>query len=63
MRQDRNSLNGGPGIGERQAMPNESDSGLLLDDELDSAAAPFLYLLASLTIAAGGYLLYAMLNG
>jgi hypothetical protein len=39
------------------------DAGLVLDEELASAAAPFLYLLSSIVIAAGAYFLYALLRG
>ncbi len=47
------------------SLPGKSveDAGLVLDEELTSAAAPFLYLLSSLVIAAGCYLLYALLHG
>jgi hypothetical protein len=39
------------------------ESGLVLDDELRSAASPFLYLLSSLLIAVAAYVLYALLRG
>lgn len=38
-------------------------SSLVLDDELRSAASPFLYLLSSLLIAVAAYVLYALLRG
>lgn len=39
------------------------ETGIVLDDELRSAATPFLYLLASLLIAVAAYTLYAVLHG
>ncbi len=39
------------------------ESGLGLDDELRSAASPFLYLLSSLLIALAAYFLYSVLHG
>ena len=39
------------------------DAGFILDEQLDSAAAPILYLLTSLVIAGAAYLLYALLHG
>jgi hypothetical protein len=41
----------------------DEESGLVLDDEIRSAATPFLYLLASLVIAVAAYLLYSLLRG
>ncbi|MGC1585842.1 MAG: hypothetical protein ACLPJW_03210 [Rhodomicrobium sp.] len=38
------------------------DTGLVLDDELRSAASPFLYLLSILVIAVAAYLLYSFLH-
>jgi hypothetical protein len=43
--------------------PSDMDTGLVLDEKLNSAAAPFLYLLASLMTAGGAYLLYSLLHG
>jgi len=60
MRTDGNGLKGGAGSSDSPA--GESDCGVMLD-ELNSAAAPFLYLLATVMIAASGYLLYAALHG
>jgi hypothetical protein len=41
----------------------ERDAGLMLDERLNSAAAPFLYLLGSVVAAAAGYFLYMFLHG
>jgi hypothetical protein len=41
----------------------ERDTGPMLDEQLNSAATPFLYLLSSIIIAAAGYFLYAFLHG
>jgi hypothetical protein len=38
------------------------ESGLVLDDELRSAASPFLYLLSSLLIAVAAYVVYILLR-
>jgi hypothetical protein len=43
--------------------PPDSDTSLVLDDRLNAAAAPFLYLLASLVIVIAAYLLYSFLHG
>jgi hypothetical protein len=59
---DGNGRNGGPGAGEVPGV-GESDSRSVLDDELSSAATPILYILGSVAIAAGGYLLFAVLRG
>ena len=45
------------------AAPAEMDTRLILDDELASAAAPFLYLLASLSAVIVAYTLYSLLHG
>ncbi len=47
---------------EGQARTTE-ETGLVLDDELRSAASPFLYLLSSLLIALAAYFLYSVLHG
>ncbi len=39
------------------------ETGFVLDDELCSAASPFLYLLSSLLIALTAYFLYSVLHG
>jgi hypothetical protein len=41
----------------------ERDAGRMLDERLNSAAMPFLYLLSSVVIAAAGYFLYVFLHG
>jgi hypothetical protein len=43
--------------------PPDRDTALVLDDQLNAAAAPFLYLLASLVIVIAAYLLYWYLHG
>jgi hypothetical protein len=43
--------------------PPERDAALVLDDQLSTAAAPFLYLLSSLVIVVAAYLLYSFLHG
>ena len=43
--------------------PPDRDTGFVLDDELNSAATPFLYLLASLVTAVAAYFLYSLLHG
>ncbi len=43
-------------------MPPE-DTGVVLDDELNTAARPILYLLASNVIAVAAYFVYALLHG
>jgi hypothetical protein len=64
MRQDHTARNSNAAKGSGVAAnPAEADAALVLDEELNSAAKPFLYLLSSVVIAAGGYLLYAMLHG
>jgi len=40
---------------------NPEDTKLVLDDELSSAATPFLYLLSILVIAVAAYVLYLFL--
>ena len=40
----------------------EKDSSLVLDEELTSAAAPFLYLLSILVIVVAAYLIYTFLH-
>ncbi len=42
---------------------SERDPSLILDEQLNSAAAPFLYLLSSVMIAVAAYLLYTLLDG
>ena len=39
------------------------ETGFVLDDELRSAATPFLYLLASLMAALAAYFLYTLFRG
>jgi hypothetical protein len=56
-----NGSNGGAQSGERPVFPEDADGCAFPDEELNAAAAPFLYLLGSLLIAAGGYLIYSML--
>jgi hypothetical protein len=41
----------------------KEESGLVLDDELRSAATPILYLLSSLLIAVAAYMVYWFLHG
>jgi hypothetical protein len=43
--------------------PPERDTALVLDDQLSTAATPFLYLLSSLVIVIAAYLLYSFLHG
>ncbi len=43
--------------------PANAETGLVLDDELSSAATPFLYLLASILIVVAAYFLYSYLRG
>jgi hypothetical protein len=43
--------------------PQDMDSGFVLDEKLNSAAMPFLYLLSSILIAVGAYFIYTLLNG
>jgi hypothetical protein len=43
--------------------PPERDAALVLDDRLNAAAAPFLYLLSSLVIVIAAYVLYWFLHG
>ena len=47
----------------REEARTTEEAGLALDDELTSAATPFLYLLASLVIAIAAYFLYSLLRG
>ena len=47
---------------ENQASTAE-ETGLVLDDQLRSAATPFLWLLSSLLIALAAYFLYTLLRG
>jgi hypothetical protein len=59
---ENSSANGKASPPDDPARTNE-ESGLVLDDEIRSAATPFLYLLASLVIALAAYFLYALLHG
>jgi hypothetical protein len=43
--------------------PPDRDPALLIEDQLSTAAAPFLYLLASLVIVIAAYFLYSFLHG
>jgi hypothetical protein len=43
--------------------PPDRDSALLIEDQLSTAAAPFLYLLSSLVIVIAAYLVYSFLHG
>ena len=43
--------------------PPEREAPLVLDDQLSTAATPFLYLLSSLVIVIAAYLLYSFLHG
>ena len=43
--------------------PPDSDTGFVLDDEISSAAAPFLYLLSSIIAVIATYFLYTYLYG
>jgi hypothetical protein len=61
MGENSSSANGNAGPPDDQARTNE-ESGLVLDDELRTAATPFLYLLSSLVIALGAYFLYLLLH-
>jgi hypothetical protein len=61
---------GGNGTGDKDdavrpedAASTTEETGLVLDDELRSAATPFLYLLSSLSIAVAAYILYSVLHG
>ncbi len=64
MRKNAASANGNALPRERLAgAPSDMDTALVLDDKLNSAAAPFFYLLASLMTVVGAYLLYSLLNG
>ena len=62
MRENGSSPNGNARPPEDPVRTTE-ESGLLLDDELSTAASPFLYLLSSLLIAVAAYVLYALLHG
>jgi hypothetical protein len=63
MRQEDTGANGSAisQNGMRGASPE--DTSLVLDDELNSAATPFLYLLACVVIAVAAYFLYSLLHG
>ena len=63
MRTDGHGLNGGVRSSESASLASEDDRCIRLDEELSSAATPFLYLLGSVTIAAGAYLIYAAIHG
>jgi len=60
MRENGKSANGNAAPRDDLASTPE-DTGLVLDDELRSAASPFLYLLSVLVIAVAAYVLYAFL--
>lgn len=62
MGENGNSPNGNAPPPENPVRTPEKSS-LVLDDELRSAASPFLYLLSSLLIAVAAYVLYALLRG
>ncbi len=62
MRENSSSANGNALPPDDPARTNE-ESGLVLDDELRTAATPFLYLLSSLLIAVAAYVLYWLLHG
>jgi len=57
------SANGNTAPREEPGVPPETDTALLLDDQLSTAATPFLYLLASLVIVVAAYLLFSFLHG
>jgi hypothetical protein len=62
MRENSGSANGNSLPPDDPPRTNE-ESGLVLDDELRTAATPFLYLLSSLLIAVAAYVLYSLLRG
>ncbi|MGO8953955.1 MAG: hypothetical protein ACLPWS_19485 [Rhodomicrobium sp.] len=43
--------------------PPDSDTGFALDDEISTAATPFLYLLSSVLAVIAAYFLYTYLHG
>jgi hypothetical protein len=49
--------------GERASGRLRAGADLMLDERLNSAAAPFLYLLAVILIAVAGYFAYTLLRG
>lgn len=51
----------GKAVAERDFAGRE-DSSLVLDDELTSAASPFLYLFSVLVIVVAAYLLYSLVH-
>lgn len=62
MGKNSSSANGNTLPPDETAQTNE-ESGLVLDDELRTAATPILYLLSSLLIAVAAYLVYLFLHG
>lgn len=62
MRENGSSANGNA-VKRNDAAGAREDTRLVLDDELNAAATPFLYLLSSLVIAVAVYLLYAFMHG
>ncbi|MGO9545246.1 MAG: hypothetical protein ACLPPF_10675 [Rhodomicrobium sp.] len=63
MRENGTSANGGAIPRDELAGVQPEDTGLILDDELKSAATPFLWLLSSIVVAVSGYLVYSYLHG
>jgi hypothetical protein len=47
----------------KETGPQTEESQSVLDDELNSAASPFLYLLSALLIAVAAYFAYNLLRG
>jgi hypothetical protein len=47
----------------KETAPQTEDTQSILDDELNSAASPFLYLLSALLIAVAAYFAYTLLRG
>jgi hypothetical protein len=51
------------GAPEHRGVPISPGPDLVLDERLDSAAAPFLYLLAVILLAVAGYFVYTFVRG
>ena len=62
MNENDTSSNGNAPPKEEPAQPAE-DTKFVLDDELSSAASPFLFLLPAVLIAVAAYFVYRLLRG
>ena len=60
---ENNTASDGDDARREETAKSAEETGLVLDDELDSAASPFLYLLTALLIAVAGYFVYWLLHG